>query len=152
MAEKNLFINIFHRLGLEPYIFVLIQKLARLHPKVVSGLQLPLKSRDSGIAADTVPVWWFPDPGRSAGSRSKIRIRNAEFCRWGGLKNLWYNLNLTGKRHPLNYTGPLSHLGRQGRAAVYSYSPRSARLFFAQCRLRAKRGKIFSSSFFCCAR
>ncbi len=41
MAEKNLFIDIFLRLGLEPYIFVLIQKLARLHPKVVvSGLHL----------------------------------------------------------------------------------------------------------------
>ncbi len=32
----NLFIDIFLRLGLEPYTFVLIQKLARLHSKVVS--------------------------------------------------------------------------------------------------------------------
>ncbi len=111
MAEKNQFIDIFFRLGLEPYIFVLIQKLARFHPKVVSGLQLPLKLRDSRIAADTVLVWWFPDPGRLAGSGSKIRIQNAEFCRWGGLKNLWYNFNPAGKRHPLNNTGPLSHLG-----------------------------------------
>jgi hypothetical protein len=39
MAEKSLFIDIFLRLGLEPYIFVLIQKLARLHPKVLWGLQ-----------------------------------------------------------------------------------------------------------------
>jgi hypothetical protein len=113
MAEKNLFIDIFLRLGLEPYIFVLIQKLARLHPKVVvSGLQLPLKSRDSGIAADTVPFRLLPDPGRSAGSGSKIRIRIADFCRRCVLKNLWYNLNLAGKRHTLNDTGPLSHLGR----------------------------------------
>jgi hypothetical protein len=35
------FIDILFRLGLEPYIFVLIQKLARLHPKVVvSGLHI----------------------------------------------------------------------------------------------------------------
>jgi hypothetical protein len=112
MAEKNQFIDIFFRLGLEPYIFELIQKLARFHSKVVLGLQLPLKSQDSGIAADTVPVWWFPDPGRFAGSGSKIRIQNVEFCWWGGLKKLWYNFNPAGKRHPLNNTGPLSHLGR----------------------------------------
>jgi hypothetical protein len=114
MAEKNLFIYIFLRLGLEPYNFCTNPETGetplegRLYVYI---LQLPPKRRARGIVADAVPDRFLSDPGRVAGSGFLIRIRIAVLCRWGRFKNLRYIRNFTGKSNPLNNTGPRSHLG-----------------------------------------
>ena len=138
-----------------PTTFVLIQKLARRHSKVVSACisySSPPKRRARGIVADAVPDWFFSDPGRIAGSGFLIRIRIAVMCRRGCLKNLRYVRNFTGKSNPLNNTGLGSHLGSYGRAAVCGNGPRCSRLFFKRCRPLAVTGFVCSCSCLCCAR
>ena len=114
MAEKNLFIYIFVRLGLGPYNICTNPETGEtpLEGRLcVYILQLPPKRRARGIVADAVPDWFLSDPGRVAGSGFLIRIRIAVLCRQGCLKNLRYVRNFTGKSNPLNNTGPRSHLG-----------------------------------------
>ena len=86
MAEKNLFIYIFLRLGLEPYNICTNPETGEtpLEGRLcVYILQLPPKQRARGIVADAVPIRFLTDPERVAGSGSLIRIWIAVLFLWG---------------------------------------------------------------------